>query len=71
MNDPLWRQSDGTPLACIEKIKMLNENIQEIRQAAQDALADALLMGCDEEQIRAVLQDLMANLENPFRGKKK
>ena len=38
-------------------------------QLAQDALEDAVLMGCDEAQIRAVFNDLVAKLENPY-GKK-
>ena len=40
---------------------------------AQDALEDALLMGCDEAQIRAVLAELISELHNPYRtraGKK-
>ena len=46
---PTWRAPDGTPVACLEKIKVLNENILEIRQMCQDALEDAVLMGCDED----------------------
>jgi hypothetical protein len=64
---PVWRQPDGKPLSCIEKIKVLNENLAEIRQLAQDALEDGLLMGCSEEQLRRVLGDLIASLENPYR----
>ena len=53
----------------LEKVKVLNQNLIEIRQLAQDALEDAVLMGCDEAQIRAVFNDLVAKLENPY-GKK-
>jgi len=66
---PVWKQSDGQPVSCLEKVKVLNQNLIEIRQSAQDALEDAVLMGCDEAQIRAVLYDLVAKLENPY-GKK-
>src|SRR5438309_1711052 len=45
---PVWRQPDGSPVSCLEKIKVLNENLAEIEQMAQDALEDAILMGCDE-----------------------
>ena len=34
---------------------MLNENLAELRELAQDALEDAVLMGCDERQVREVL----------------
>lgn len=62
----VWRQPNGKPVACLEKIKVLNQNIDEIRQLAQDALEDAILMGCDEAQIRSVLQGVVANLTNPY-----
>lgn len=62
-----WRAPDGTPVACVEKIKVLNENILEIRQMCQDALEDAAVMGCDEKQIRAVLLALVQSLEEPFK----
>jgi hypothetical protein len=63
---PVWRQPDGKPLSCVEKIKVLNENLVEIRQLAQDALEDGLLMGGSEDQLRMVLRELIDNLENPY-----
>ena len=45
---------------------MLSENLDEIRQVCQDALEDAVLMGCDEQQFRAVLAGLLAELVNPY-----
>jgi hypothetical protein len=67
---PVWRQPDGKPLSCVEKIKVLNENLAEIRQLAQDALEDGLLMGGSEEQLRSVLRDLIDGLTNPYRKDK-
>ncbi len=67
---PIWRQDDGKPLSCVEKIKVLNENLSEIRQLAQDALEDGLLMGCSEEQLREVLRGMIDSLENPYRKAK-
>ena len=62
----IWKRPDGSIVACTEKIKVLRENLEELRQMAQDAFEDALLMECDENQIRAVFQELIANLENPY-----
>lgn len=62
-----WLAPDGTPLACRDKIKVLNENLIELRAMAQDALEDAVLMGGDERQLRAVLADLVNSLVNPYR----
>lgn len=67
---PVWRQPDGEPLSCREKIKVLNENLEELREMAQDALEDAILMGGDEAQIRAVLEELMRGLVNPYVGRR-
>lgn len=67
---PTWRQPDGKPVSCVEKIKVLNENLDEIRQMAQDALEDAILMGCDEAQVRDVLHGLVEGLDNPYKGRK-
>ena len=67
-HNPVWRSPDGKPVSCAEKIKVLNENLHEIKQMCQDALEDAVLMGCDETQIRAVLRDLVESLDKPFKG---
>jgi hypothetical protein len=66
---PVWLTPDGKPVSCLEKIKVLNENLEEIRSLAQDALEDAVLMGCDEAQFRDVLQQLVQSLDNPYRKK--
>jgi len=64
---PVWRQPDGAKVSCEEKIRVLHENLAEIEEMAQDALEDAVLMGCDEAQFRAYLEALVAALENPYR----
>ena len=67
MSDIIWKRPDGSIVACTEKIKVLRENLEELRQLAQDAFEDALLMECEESQIRQVFADLIASLENPYR----
>lgn len=62
----VWLQNDGRAVSCEEKLKVLNENLAEIHQLCQDAFEDALIMGCDEEQIRNVFADVIARLENPY-----
>jgi hypothetical protein len=62
-----WRQPDGGLVTCVEKLKVLAENVSELRQLAQDAFEDALLMGCDEAQLRDVFAGLMRDLRNPYR----
>ena len=62
----VWRESDGTPVSCVEKLKVLEENLAEIQEMCQEALEDAVLMGCDEDQARSVLRQLVAALDKPF-----
>lgn len=64
--EPLWRSPQGEVVSCVEKLKVLRENLEEIRQLAQDALEDAVLMGCDAAQFRAALAELVQKLENPY-----
>lgn len=63
---PVWRRPDGVPLSCREKLKVLNENLEELRQMAQDALEDAIVMGCDEAQVRDTLGRMLQGLKNPY-----
>jgi len=63
----IWKRPDGSVVACTEKLKVLRENLDELRQMAQDAFEDALLMECTESQIRSVFQEVIAGLENPYR----
>jgi hypothetical protein len=64
---PIWRTPEGEPVSCVEKIKVLNENLAELRALAQDTLEDGVLMGCDERQVREVLGAIVAGLVNPYR----
>jgi hypothetical protein len=64
---PTWHTPEGEPVSCVEKIKVLNENLEELRELAQDALEDAVLMGCDEAQFRDVLHQLAEVVVNPYK----
>ena len=59
---PKWYGDDGSIVSCTEKIKVMNENMTELFQLAQDAFEDALLMGCE------YLAALVAGVENPYQG---
>jgi len=51
----VWKDKKNKPISCIEKIKILNENIMEIKQLSDDAIEDAKLMGVDPDQITSVI----------------
>ena len=63
---PVWLAPDGSAVACVEKIKVLNENLTEFRQLAQDLLDDAVLMGCCEKQITDTLQRTLEALSSNY-----
>ncbi|MBS1198775.1 MAG: hypothetical protein H6R18_2560 [Proteobacteria bacterium] len=67
----LWLDSEGAPVSCLEKIKVLNENYGELRQMAQDALEDGILMGCSEAQLRTAFHQLIDSLVNPYQDDQK
>jgi hypothetical protein len=63
---PTWVRDDASIVACTEKIKVMKENFEEIRQIAQDALEDGLLMEVSEAQMREALHQLVDTLVNPY-----
>jgi hypothetical protein len=64
----VWPQSDGTPVSCREKLRMLAENHEELAQVMQDAFEDAVLMGVDEAEMRRILIGMIEQLRSPKRG---
>ena len=63
---PVWLKPDGSVLACVEKIKGLNENLAELRELAQDALDDAVLMGGTQAQIKQTLLEIIEGLDSQY-----
>jgi hypothetical protein len=64
--EPVWRGPNGEVIACVEKLKVLRENLEEIQAACQDALDDAVLMGCEETQFRQALVGLVSRLKSEY-----
>lgn len=63
----IWPQSDGEPVSCREKLRVLEENYRELAQEMQDMFEDAVLMGVDEAAMRRILADLVVALTSPHR----
>jgi hypothetical protein len=64
---PTWVRDDKSIVACTEKIKVMQENFEEIAQMMQDALEDGLLMEVSEAQMREALLALVNALKNPYK----
>lgn len=67
--EPLWRAPDGKPVSCVEKLKVLEQNLDEFRAMALEFLEDASLMGCDVDSVRKVLKDAVDALPTPYADK--
>ena len=63
---PKWCTSEGSPIACTEKNKVMAENFGEIKGYLQDAIDDAVLMGCSEASFREAYLDLIRNLHSQY-----
>lgn len=63
---PTWLRDDHSVVSCTEKIKVMKENFDELKQMAQDALEDGLLMEVSETQMRQTLHKLVDELINPY-----
>ena len=66
---PVWVRDDGSIVSCTEKIKVMKENFQELKQIAQDAFEDGVLMEVSEAQMREALHQLVEELMNPYTKK--
>jgi uncharacterized protein (UPF0335 family) len=65
----LWPQTDGAPIACRDKLKVLAENHAELEQTMRDVFEDAVLMGVDEHAMRDILIGMVRDLASPKRAR--
>lgn len=63
---PTWIRDDKTVVSCTEKIKVMKENFDELKQLSQDAIEDGLLMEVSENQMKAALHQMIDDLVNPY-----
>ena len=66
---PTWLRDDKSVVSCTEKVKVMNENFDELKQIAQDAFDDGVLMEVSEKQMKKILFTLIENLESPVKKK--
>jgi hypothetical protein len=63
---PTWVRDDKSVVSCTEKIKVMKENFDELKQLSQDAIEDGLLMEVSENQMKAALHQMIDDLVNPY-----
>lgn len=59
-----WIKDDQSVVSCTEKIKVMDENFDELEQLAQDAFEDGILMEVSDQQMRDVLHQIVDDLKN-------
>ena len=59
-----WVKEDQSVISCTEKIKVMTENFDELKQLAQDAFEDGLLMEVSDQQMRNALHQMIDDLKN-------
>lgn len=66
-----WLNPQGMPLSCTEKVKVLEENWQEVYEVMQNALDDAILMGCSTSFAKEQFARMARELSSQYREEKK
>lgn len=66
MQYPIWHNDALEKITCVEKIKVMEESLDELQNIAKDAFEDGILMGISEEQLRQCLVNLMLNLKTSY-----
>ena len=66
---PKWKRDDQTTVSRTEKIKVMYENFDELKQLAQDAFEDGLLMEVSDKQMRETLHQIIDDLQNKLISK--
>lgn len=61
-----WKYRNGGVIRCIEENRVLNESISEVKQAIIEALDVAYLINCQEDDVRAVLTELVLSLSSSY-----
>jgi len=59
----LWIDKEKKAISCEETNKVLNENFSEVSTILQNAFDDAVLLGCDEQDFKKKVAELLKNLE--------
>jgi hypothetical protein len=67
---PTWVRDDQSVVSCTEKIKVMTENFDEIKEITQDAFEDGLLMEVSDEQMRQTLHQMVDELHNTLKKSK-
>ena len=55
----IWISKSNEIISCDEKLKVLNENFDELESNFQNFFDDAILMGCDENDFKKKVLEMV------------
>ena len=61
--DLVWIDKKEKIISCDETNKVLNENYYETLAVLQNAFDDAIILGCNEDDVRLKFSKLISNME--------
>lgn len=64
----IWYSQNKEKLSCKEKISLLNKNIIEFHELANEIYDEAILMGVRKEQIEEVLANTVKNINTTLKS---
>ena len=64
----IWYSKNKEKLSCKEKISLLNKNIMEFHELANEIYDEAILMGVRKEQIEEVLANTVKNINSTLKS---
>ncbi len=59
----LWITKEKKTISCVETNKVLNENFLEVTSIMQNAFDDAILLGCDEDDFKKKISNVVDKLK--------
>ncbi len=65
-----WQSNKNKKIACKEKIKILNSNIDELQDLINQIYDEAILMGVKKNQIEEIINNLANNLSSKLKNDK-
>lgn len=64
----IWYSKNDEKLSCKEKILLLNQNILDFNELAEEIYDEAILMGVKKEQIEEVLKNTIKNINSSLKS---
>ncbi len=63
ISDLKWIDDKGNPISCYEKLKVINQNLQEIIEVYKNSLDDAILFGVTQESFQENIINILQNFK--------